>query len=70
MMNSAAGRSLPTPLVALVAALIGTGAALVIGLLTFGVQATVNPDHVPLAIGTTDPSAAVSYTHLTLPTKA
>ena len=56
-MNSS-GRSLPTPVVALVAALIGAVAALVIGLLTFGVQATVNPDHVPLAIGADNPAVS------------
>jgi hypothetical protein len=54
-MNSA-GRSLPTPIVTVVAAVIGAVAALVIGLLTFGVQATVNPDHVPLAIGADNPA--------------
>ena len=51
-------RSLPTPIVAVVIALIGAVAALVIGLLTFGVQATVNPDHVPLAIGADNPAVS------------
>lgn len=44
--------------VVVVAPLIGTAAALILGLLTFGVQATVNPDHVPLAVGAADPSSA------------
>lgn len=35
---------------ALVAALVGALVAAVLGLLTFGAQATVNPDHVPLAV--------------------
>jgi hypothetical protein len=35
---------------ALVAALVGALAAAVLGLLTFGAQATVSPDHVPLAV--------------------
>src|SRR4051794_21132763 len=35
---------------ALVAALAGAVVAAVLGLLTFGAQATVNPDHVPLAV--------------------
>jgi hypothetical protein len=35
---------------ALVAALAGALVAAVLGLLTFGAQATVNPDHVPLAV--------------------
>lgn len=65
MVNSSSGRSLPILLVSLVAATIGATAALVLGLLTFGVQATVNPDHVPLAVGTEDPSAASALGQLT-----
>ena len=37
---------------------IGALIALVLGLLTFGVQATVKPDHVPLAVGATDVALA------------
>ncbi len=53
------------PVVSLLAAIIGAIAALVLGLLTFGVQATVNPDHVPLAVGTEDPAAATALAQLT-----
>ncbi|GAB3906483.1 hypothetical protein GCM10029964_103290 [Kibdelosporangium lantanae] len=35
---------------ALLASLVGALVAAVLGLLTFGAQATVNPDHVPLAV--------------------
>ena len=64
MMNSPAGRALPLPLVTLLAALIGTTIAFVLALLTFGVQATVNPDHVPLAVGTADPATAPALSQL------
>ena len=50
--------------VVVVAPLIGTAAALVLGLLTFGVQATVNPDHVPLAVGAADPSSATALSQV------
>ncbi len=53
------------PLVSLLAALIGTIAAFVLGLLTFGVQATVNPDHVPLAVGADNPSDSGALAQLT-----
>ena len=65
MVNSAKHRTLPLPLVALLPAIVGSIAALVLGLLTFGVQATVNPDHVPLAVGTEDPGAAAPLAQLT-----
>jgi hypothetical protein len=39
---------------ALVAALVGALVAAVLGLLTFGAQATMNPDHIPLAIAAPD----------------
>ena len=48
----------------MLAALIGTVFALVLGLLTVGVQATVNPDHVPLAVGTEDPANAPAAAQL------
>jgi hypothetical protein len=44
--------------VALAMAVAGAVAALAIGLLTFGVQATASPSHVPLAVGATDPALA------------
>jgi len=37
---------------------VGALIALALGLLTFGVQATVRPDHVPLAVGATDAALA------------
>ena len=43
---------------ALAMAVAGAAAALAIGLLTFGVQATAAPSHVPLAVGATDPALA------------
>jgi hypothetical protein len=43
---------------AVVAALAGALVAAVLGLLTFGAQATVNPDHIPLAV--TGPPAATA----------
>jgi hypothetical protein len=43
---------------ALVAALVGALAAAVLGLLTFGAQATVSPDHVPLAVSAPSPEIA------------
>lgn len=64
-MNSAAGRSLPTPVVVLATAFIGAVLASVLGLLTFGVQATVNPDHVPLAVGADDASSAPALSQVT-----
>src|SRR4030081_1977519 len=36
--------------------------ALLLGLLTFGVQATVEPHHLPLAIGTADAASAAAMT--------
>jgi hypothetical protein len=60
MVSSSGVRRLPPPVVVVLAALIGTFAALILGLLTFGVQATVNPDHVPLAVGSEDASGAAA----------
>jgi len=66
MVNSVSHqRKLPLIVVSLLAATIGALAALVLGLLTFGVQATVNPDHVPLAVGTEDPNAPAALAQLT-----
>ena len=52
-------------MVSVLVALGGALVALALGLLTFGVQATVNPDHVPLAVGAEDPSAAAALAQLT-----
>jgi hypothetical protein len=57
----AAGRSghhPPAALVAVAVAAVGAIAALLIGLLTFGVQATAAPSNVPLAVGATSPALA------------
>jgi hypothetical protein len=62
-MNSSRQRVLPLPVVSLIPALIGGVAATALALLTFGVQATVNPEHVPLAVGV-DPAAAPALTQL------
>lgn len=48
----------PAALVAVAAAVAGSAAALLIGLLTFGVQATAAPSDVPLAVGATAPALA------------
>jgi hypothetical protein len=60
-----AARVLPGGLVAVVLGVLGTLAALLIGLLTFGVQATIAPDRVPLAVGTGDAAAASALAPLT-----
>ena len=66
MVNSGSHhRKLPLIVVSLLAATIGAAAALVLGLLTFGVQATVNPDHVPLAVGTENPNSGTALAPLT-----
>ncbi len=52
------GRGVPSGVVAVAAGLVGAVVALLIGLLTFGVQATIRPDHVPLAIGPSDAADA------------
>ena len=49
-------RRAPAALVAVALAAAGSLAALLIGLLTFGVQATAAPHHVPLAVGATAPA--------------
>jgi hypothetical protein len=63
-MNSTGRRVVPLPVVSLIPALIGGAAATVLALLTFGVQATVNPDHVPLAVGADDPATGPALTQL------
>jgi hypothetical protein len=40
--------------------MVGALSALLLGLLTFGVQATVEPHHLPLAIGTADAASAAA----------
>src|SRR5215472_13770889 len=50
--------SAPAALVAVAVATAGALAALLIGLLTFGVQATAAPSAVPLAVGATTPALA------------
>jgi hypothetical protein len=64
-MNSDRSRVVPLPIVVVLVGLIGGVAATVLALLTFGVQATVNPDHLPLAVGADDPSAAAGIAQLT-----
>jgi hypothetical protein len=48
----------PAAAMAVVFGAAGAAVALMLGLLTFGVQATVQPSHVPLAVGATDPVLA------------
>jgi hypothetical protein len=62
MMNSPrdeiTGRHAPAGPVAVVLGAAGALIALLLGLLTFGVQATARPDGLPLAVGATDPAMA------------
>ncbi len=61
MMTSTDGeprRVVPGLLIAFGAGLVGVLVALGLGLLTFGVQATVDPRHLPLAVGTVDAGAS------------
>jgi hypothetical protein len=55
---AAAHRPLPAVLLAVAAGVVGPLVALALGLLTFGVQATVQPHHVPLAVGASSPASA------------
>jgi hypothetical protein len=58
--SSSPGRiafAVPTAFVALVPGLVGAVVALILGLLTFGVQSTLEPRHLPLAVGAADPAA-------------
>jgi hypothetical protein len=57
--------ALPSFVVALVAGGIGATFSLVLALLTFGVQATVSPHQLPLAVGPSDASAASAVTQIT-----
>lgn len=59
MMRSTHGEfSPPAAVLAVAVAAAGAAVALVIGLLTFGVQATASPSHVPLAVGATAPAVS------------
>jgi hypothetical protein len=64
-MNSGKSRVVPLPVVVVLVGLIGGVAATVLALLTFGVQATVSPDHLPLAVGADESSAAAALAQLT-----
>jgi hypothetical protein len=55
----------PGPLVIVIPALLGALVATVLGLLTFGVQATAEPHHLPLGIGPADASAAPAMEQVT-----
>jgi len=68
MIQGAAGRRgsrIRAGLAAVGVGVLGAAIALLIGLLTFGVQATVAPDELPLAIGSSDPTAAPVLAPLT-----
>ena len=56
--SSHGARTVPTQLLAVGPPLVGALLALVLGLLTFGVQATVGPHHLPLAVGAAESAAA------------
>jgi hypothetical protein len=58
------GHRAPAALIALALAAAGSALALLIGLLTFGVQATAAPTHVPLAVGATAPALAPIAKHV------
>ena len=58
--SSRRAHAVPVGPLALGLATVGALAALLIGLLTFGVQATVEPRQVPLAIGASTPAAATA----------
>src|SRR6266700_7434272 len=62
---AAAHRSPPAGLVAIVVSIAGPLVALALGLLTFGVQATVQPHHLPLAIGASSVSSAAALAPVT-----
>src|SRR5215471_9748344 len=53
-----ARRHPPGGVMAIAFGVVGALIALALGLLTFGVQATVRPDHVPLAVGAADAALA------------
>jgi hypothetical protein len=56
---------LPTFAVVLIAGSIGALVSLVLALLTFGVQATVSPRQMPLAVGANDAAAASTLSQIT-----
>jgi hypothetical protein len=62
MMTSPHERSIPGGVVGVLFGTAGALIALLLGLITFGVQATVAPRQVPLALGVTAPSAAQALT--------
>ncbi len=55
----------PAGLVVVGLGMVGPLVALLLGVLTFGVQATVAPRHVPLAIGTSDAAATSALASVT-----
>jgi hypothetical protein len=57
-------RSVPTVVVVVLLGVVAGLVGLLLGLLTLGVQATVSPDHVPLAVGPADPAAAAAVSPL------
>jgi hypothetical protein len=63
--ESAARRHPPGVVIALGVGLVGSLVAVVLALLTFGVQATASPHQVPLAVGPADASAAAALAPLT-----
>ena len=68
MIQGAAGRRgsrIRAGLAAVGVGVLGAAIAVLIGLLTFGVQATVAPNELPLAIGASDPTAAPVLAPLT-----
>ena len=58
-------RRLPSAAVVLVAAVAGSLLALVLALVTFGVQATVSPHQLPLAVGPADASQSSTLSQIT-----
>src|SRR5258708_15691981 len=61
----ASRRRIPSFAVALLAGAIGALFSFVLALLTFGVQATVSPHNLPLAVGPSDASAASAVSPIT-----
>ena len=59
------GGAVRAGLAAVLVAVVGGVAALVIGLLTFGVQATVEPRHLPLAVGPSEGGVTPAMERLT-----
>ncbi|HEX2647579.1 MAG TPA: ABC transporter permease [Candidatus Dormibacteraeota bacterium] len=65
MKSPEAPHGAPAFVIPLVAGLLGAVVATVLALLTFGVQATVDPHQLPLAVGTVDASAAPALGQVT-----